>query len=83
MSSTSCLCVHVCVHVQVCVEECPEENEYGVRDNPVCVDEVDTSRYVNITAGATSLGSFISSGQLISVSGKLNPNPLMYAYHNI
>ena len=62
------------------MEECPEENEYGVRDNPVCVDEVDTSRYANITAGATSLGSFISSGQLISVSGKLDPCLLMYTY---
>ena len=31
------------------MDECPEDNEFGVRDNPVCVDEVDTERYQNIT----------------------------------
>ena len=36
---------------QVCVERCPDANEFGVRDNPVCVDSVDTSNFVNITSG--------------------------------
>ena len=59
MSSYACMHGHpvycqVHVHVytnysQVCVDECPEDNEFGVRDNPVCVDEVDTERYQNIT----------------------------------
>ena len=31
------------------MEECPDENEFGVRNNPVCVDEVDSSRYQNVT----------------------------------
>ncbi len=34
---------------QVCVDECPEENEFGVRDNPICVEEVDTRPYANLT----------------------------------
>ena len=29
--------------------ECPSVNEFGVRDNPVCVDSVNTSRFVNVT----------------------------------
>ena len=29
--------------------ECPEENEFGVRNNPVCVDEVDPDKYRNVT----------------------------------
>jgi len=33
------------------VERCPDANEFGVRDNPVCVDSVDTSNFVNITSG--------------------------------
>ena len=36
---------------QVCVERCPDANEFGVRDNPVCVDSVDRSNFVNITSG--------------------------------
>ena len=37
-----------CLYSQVCVEECPSENEVGVRNNPVCVDSVDTSEFTNI-----------------------------------
>ena len=37
------------VPLQVCVSECPDENEVGVRNNPVCVDEVDPNKYQNVT----------------------------------
>ena len=43
--------------------ECPSVNEFGVRDNPVCVDSVDTSNFVNIT-GTLS----ISAADNIAVS---------------
>ena len=33
---------------QVCVSECPTANEFGERNNPVCVDGVETSRFVMI-----------------------------------
>ena len=36
---------------QVCVESCPSANEFGVRDNPVCVDSVMTADFVNLTSG--------------------------------
>lgn len=52
--------------IQVCVKECPEENEFGVRDNPVCVDEVDTEIYQNITGGFFDA---FDSAELITVSG--------------
>ena len=32
----------------MCVKECPNENEVGVRDFPVCVDEVDPNMYTNV-----------------------------------
>ena len=32
------------------MSECPTDNEFGVRDNPVCVDSVDTTPFVNITS---------------------------------
>ena len=41
------------VFFQVCVEECPSENEVGVRNNPVCVDSVDTSLYTDIGGDVT------------------------------
>ena len=51
------------------MSECPEENEFGVRNDPVCVDEVDTSRYQNITGGfSLNPSSSLTSAQLISVS---------------
>ena len=36
---------------QVCVDRCPAANEFGVRNNPVCIDSVDTSGFVDITNG--------------------------------
>ena len=36
---------------QVCVDRCPAVNEFGVRNNPVCIDSVDTSQFVDITNG--------------------------------
>ena len=36
--------------LQVCVSECPTANEFGVRNNPVCVEEVDTSPFDDITS---------------------------------
>jgi len=32
----------------VCVEHCPSRNEVGVRRNPVCVDDVDTSIFDDV-----------------------------------
>jgi flavoprotein len=55
--------IFTCPTQQVCVAECPEENEFGVRNNPVCVDEVDPDKYRNVT----DLNSFDST-ELIAVS---------------
>ena len=33
------------------MDRCPEVNEFGVRNNPVCIDSVDTSQFINITNG--------------------------------
>ena len=30
------------------MSECPTSNEFGVRNNPVCVDSVNTSRFMNL-----------------------------------
>jgi choline transporter-like protein 2/4/5 len=49
--------IFTCPTQQVCVAECPEENEFGVRNNPVCVDEVDPDKYRNVT----DLNSFDST----------------------
>ena len=53
------LCALVCtipmfLH-QVCVDRCPEVNEFGVRNNPVCIDSVDTSGFTNITNGGVTV----------------------------
>ena len=37
----------------MCVEHCPGSNEVGIRANPVCVDDVDTSRFDDV---ATDFG---------------------------
>ena len=47
------------------MKDCPDKNEFGVRDDPVCIDEVDTEIYQNITGGF----DLIESSELISVSG--------------
>ena len=39
---------YICLNSQVCVEECPSENEVGVRNNPVCVDEETSAKYANV-----------------------------------
>ena len=33
------------------MDRCPAANEFGVRNNPVCIDSVDTSGFVDITNG--------------------------------
>ena len=33
----------------MCVAECPSANEFGVRSNPVCVEEVNTADFQNLT----------------------------------
>eukprot|EP00731_Ephydatia_muelleri_P024032 Em0016g303a len=38
-----------CPTPQVCVESCPTANELGLRENPVCVDGVDTAPFQNLT----------------------------------
>jgi choline transporter-like protein 2/4/5 len=40
--------IFTCPTQQVCVDECPDSNSIGVRDNPVCVDEVNTTMYQNV-----------------------------------
>ena len=51
------------------MEECPEENEHGVRSNPVCVDEVDTTQFMNLTdVDLGDLASITSTGDAIEVS---------------
>lgn len=37
------------LYFQVCVAECPSEYEFGVRNNPVCVDDVNTEDFQNLT----------------------------------
>ena len=44
-------------HLQVCVSECPTANEFGVRNNPVCIDGVDTTAFVNLTSSSNLLSS--------------------------
>ncbi|KAL5483966.1 hypothetical protein EMCRGX_G020387 [Ephydatia muelleri] len=39
-----------CPTPQVCVESCPTANELGLRENPVCVDGVDTAPFQNLTS---------------------------------
>ena len=58
------------MHMQVCVSECPTANEFGVRDNPVCVDSVDTSRFVNVTNAVS-----FTAADNIAVSLFLSPPP--------
>ena len=48
---------------------CPTANEFGVRDNPVCVDSVDTTPFVNITSvDFTDIGSLPTSSGNVAVS---------------
>jgi len=53
---------------QVCVSECPNANEFGVRSNPVCVDEVDTSRFTNISVDFTSVSSVADTSSNVAVN---------------
>ena len=52
--------------VQVCVSECPTANEFGVRSNPVCVDGVDTTPFINITS--VDFTNVVSSSGNVAVS---------------
>ncbi|CAI8016272.1 Choline transporter-like protein 4 [Geodia barretti] len=54
-------------HDRCVVAECPEENEFGVRNNPVCVDEVDPDKYRNVT----DLNSFDSAGLIADLVGDI------------
>ena len=54
--------------LQVCVSECPTANEFGVRSNPVCVDEVDTSRFTNISVDFSSVSSVSETSSNVAVS---------------
>lgn len=54
--------VALCVQygcVQVCVRDCPTANEFGVRDNPVCVDTVNTEQFRNISGDVRTTASNI------------------------
>lgn len=46
---------------------CPIANEFGVRNNPVCVDGVDTTQFQNVTDVGLNFNS-ITSGANIVVS---------------
>jgi len=51
------------------VSECPTANEFGVRNNPVCVDGVDTTPYANITnVDFTDIPSLTAQSGSVSVS---------------
>ena len=39
------------------MDRCPEVNEFGVRNNPVCIDSVDTSEFINITNGGVTVAA--------------------------
>ena len=49
------------------MEECPDENELGVRDNPVCTDDVPPDKYQNITDGYSGLSDLFAAGGLAAV----------------
>ncbi len=51
------------------METCPTENAIGVRNNPVCVDGVDVSRFENITSvDALNPLSVATTGSRVAVS---------------
>ena len=51
------------------MSECPTANEFGVRDNPVCVDSVDTTPFVNITnVDFADLATITTSSGNVAVS---------------
>lgn len=49
------------------MSECPTANEFGVRSNPVCVDEVDTSRFSNISVDITDISSVTETSSNVAV----------------
>ena len=61
--------------LQVCVSECPTANEFGVRNNPVCVEDVDTSRFMNLD-DITAVSDIRVSSLSLSLS-HTNPLPLI------
>ena len=53
------------------MSECPTANEFGVRNNPVCVDSVDTSQFTNlddVTAAPAIAVSVFSFSLSLSLS---------------
>lgn len=58
---------------QVCVEACPSVTGIGVRANPVCVDDVDTSQFAilgnssgdAITGATQAAAATVSGGPLV------------------
>ena len=48
---------------------CPTANEFGVRDNPVCIDSVDTTPFANISSvDFADISSLTSSSGNVAVS---------------
>ena len=43
------------------MSECPTANEFGVRNNPVCVEDVDTARFMNLDDPTAALDIAVSS----------------------
>lgn len=61
--------MHLCLHhMQVCVSQCPTANEFGVRNGPICVDEVNTTRFTNISVDLTNPSSIITTSSNVAVS---------------
>ena len=54
------------------MSECPTANEFGVRNNPVCIDEVDTSQFTNLDDGVTAAPAIAVSSLSLSLSFSLS-----------
>ena len=51
------------------MSQCPTANEFGVRNNPVCIDGVDTTPFANITSvDITDITGITSATENVVVS---------------
>ena len=52
----------------MCVSEYPTANEFAVWSNPVCVDEVDTAKFANISVDLSNPSSVFTTNAKVAVS---------------
>ncbi|KAI6658551.1 Choline transporter-like protein 4 [Oopsacas minuta] len=65
-----------CPTPQVCVSSCPNETITGITNNPICVDEVDTTQFQGISLeGLTDITTIPAAGDLLQeiVAGRCAP----------